>query len=104
MKLRLYAITEDKSIDWYFDVSNGVYALNTETMMFENVSDFCGKDGYVVAIDNNYLNATPAKNDYDFDEAGISKKIAFLKENGTEIAYTLYTKNTKYLVGYVYKN
>ena len=103
MKLKKFAITEDKTIDWYFDVPNGVHALNTETLVFDNVSEFCKDDRIMVAIDENYLNASPDNNEYDFDEEGISNEIRKLKFDGINIVYTLYTKNMRYLVGYVYE-
>lgn len=91
-----YNIDKDTEVDWCRDYN--VNALNLDSLVFENCSDFCADDNVVIHIVAPYDVESNAENVDEFD---VSDTIEGMRYNGIPIVYALYSHIGNYLVGFV---
>lgn len=96
--IQRFILEKDTETDWYKEYH--VKALNLNTFIYENCSDFCADDKAVIALSKDFIYV-----DWNnIDENRISMIIADMKYEGIHILYTLYSAENNYLVGFVYED
>lgn len=96
--MQRFVIFEDSEIDWYKEYH--VKALNLNSLVFENCSDFCADDKSIIVLSKDFVYV----NWNDVDEFQVSDIVEKLKYEGMNVIYALYSEENNYLVGFVYED